>query len=256
IVLPDTARQSISFEAGSASTAQKVFIPGKNPTLPFIATMDKPWAHVTPSSGSIGPAGITLTITYDDQALQLGHTSATLRVSYLGSLGKTGINDTVPKTTVPVSVSTVTPVTSGGKSGPAQNSLIIPVVGHAAGVNNSLFESDVRVANTSAIMQRYQLNFTLSGTDGTQSGQSTTIQVLPGETMALDDILTNFFGVGSDGASATGVLEIRPLTSTTAVTSTSSVNVQTTVASSRTYNSTSTGTFGQYIPAILFSQFI
>src|SRR5262249_50829149 len=45
IVLPDTARQSISFEAGSASTAQKVFIPGKNPTLPFIATMDKPWAH-------------------------------------------------------------------------------------------------------------------------------------------------------------------------------------------------------------------
>ena len=75
--------------------------------------------------------------------------------------------------------------------------------------------------------------------------------------MALDDILTSFFGTGSDGASATGVLEIRPITtSTTSVTSTSSVNVQTAVASSRTYNSTPNGSFGQYIPAILFSQFI
>jgi hypothetical protein len=256
VVLPDTSQQSVSIEAGSKTVAQKIFIPGKNPALPFVATTDKPWAHVAPSSGTIGPAGITLTITYDDAALKLGTNTATLSVTYPGALGKTGVTDVAPKTSVPVSVSTVTPVGTGGKSGPPPNSLIIPVIGHQAGLNNSLFESDVRIANTSATTMKYLLNFTLSGADGTQSGQSTTIQVAPGETMALDDILTSFFGIGADGSGATGVLEIRPLTSSTSVTSSSSVNVQSTVASSRTYNSTPTGTFGQFIPAILFSQFI
>jgi hypothetical protein len=256
VILPDSAHQSVSFEAGSPSVAQKVFIPGKNPPVTFTASTDKPWAHVTPASGTIGPAGITLIVTYDDAALKLGTNTASVIVSYPNIAGKMGVNDVAPKTSVPVSVSTVTPVGSGGKSGPPQNAMIIPVIGHAAGVNSSLFESDVRIANTAATTQKFQLNFTLSGTDGTQSGQSTTIQVLPGETMALDDILTSFFGIGADGSSATGVLEIRPLTSSTSITSTSSTNIQTAVASSRTYNSTSTGTFGQYIPAILFSQFI
>ncbi|HEY3162280.1 MAG TPA: hypothetical protein VGJ78_25155, partial [Vicinamibacterales bacterium] len=256
VVLPDTARQALSVEAGSPTVAQKVFVPGKDPAVTFNATTDKPWAHVTPATGTIGPAGMTFTVTYDDAALKLGTNTASVIVTYPSTAGKVGVTDVAPKTSVPVSVSTVTPVSNGGKSGPPLNAMIIPVIGHAAGVNNSLFESDVRIANTSATTQKYQLNFTLSGTDGTQSGQSTTIQVSPGETMALDDILTSFFGIGVDGSGATGVLEIRPLTSSTSVTSTSSVNVQTAVASSRTYNSTSTGTFGQYIPAILFSQFI
>jgi hypothetical protein len=256
VVLPDAAQRSVSFEAGSKSVPQKIFIPGKDPAVPFTATTDKPWAHVTPALGTVGPAGITLTVSYDDAALKLGTNSASVTVTYGASVGKTGLTDVAPKTTVPVSVSTVTPVGTGGKSGPPQNSMIIPVVGHAAGLNDSLFESDVRIANTAATMQKYQLNFTLSGTDGTQSGQSTTIQIAPGDTMALDDILTSFFGIGADGSSATGVLEIRPLTSSTSVTSSSSTNIQTAVASSRTYNSTPTGTFGQYIPAILFSKFI
>ncbi|MEK6372258.1 MAG: hypothetical protein AABO58_06140 [Acidobacteriota bacterium] len=254
VVLPDAAQQTLSIEAGSSAVAQKIFIPGKNPAVTFTAGADKPWAHVTPASGTIGPAGLTLTITYDNVALKLGTNTATINVNYL-ALGKVGTTDIAPKTSVPVSVSTVTPVTSGGKSGPPQTSMIIPVVGHAAGVGGALFESDVRVANTSATTMKYQLNFTLSRSDGTQSGQSTTVQIAPGETMALDDILTSFFGLGTEGASATGVLEIRPLTTSTSVTS-SSVNVQTTVASSRTYNSTPTGTYGQYIPAIPFSQFI
>jgi hypothetical protein len=254
VVLPDAAQPALSIEAGSSAVAQKIFIPGKDPALTFTASADKPWAHVTPSSGTIGPAGITLTLTYDNAALKLGTNTVTVSVNY-NALGKVGTADVAPKTSVPVSVSTVTPVSSGGKSGPPQNSMIIPVVGHAAGVGGSLFESDVRVANTAATTMKYQLNFTLSRSDGTQSGQSTTVQIAPGETMALDDILTSFFGLGADGASATGVLEIRPLTTSTSVT-TSSVNVQTTVASSRTYNSTPNGTYGQYIPAIPFSQFI
>jgi len=255
VVLPDQPQQALSIEAGSAAVAQKIFIPGKDPALTFTAGADKPWAHVTPSSGTIGPAGITLTVTYDNVALKLGTNTATINVNY-NALGKTGTNDVAPKTSVPVSVSTVTPITSGGKSGPPQNSMIIPVVGHAAGVGGSLFESDVRLANTAATIMKYQLNFTLSRSDGTQTGQSTTVQVAPGETMALDDILTSFFGLGAEGASSTGVLEIRPLSSSSSVTS-STVSVQTTtIASSRTYNNTPTGTYGQYIPAIAFSQFL
>src|SRR5207302_8758087 len=73
-------------------------------------------------------------------------------------------------------------------------------------------------------------------------------------TMALDDILSNFFGVGSDGSAATGVLEIRPLTKTSAsLAATPSIQ---TVASSRTFDTTPNGTFGQFIPAIPFSQFV
>src|SRR5205814_4453088 len=149
----------------------------------------------------------------------------------------------------------VTAVAPTGKNAPPPDSLIVPAVGHAPGANNSMFQSDVRVANTSAQTQKYQLNFTLSQTDGTQSGQSSTIEINPGDTMALDDILSNFFGIGSDGSAATGVLEIRPLTTTDTSVASSTPSIQT-VVSSRTFNTTPTGTFGQFIPAIPFSQFI
>ena len=114
----------------------------------------------------------------------------------------------------------------------------------------------MRLANTSAQTMKYQLNFTLSQTNGTQSGSSTTIEVEPGATMALDDILTNFFGLGSTGETALGTLEIRPLTSATTTFASAPTSVQTTVASSRTYTTSSNGTYGQFIPAISFSQFI
>jgi len=106
---------------------------------------------------------------------------------------------------------------------------------------------------------KYLLNFTPSGVDGTQTSSSTNIQVEPGATMALDDILANFFGSGSAGASATGMLEIRPLSTSTKTSTfgTPSLGVtKTTVASSRTYNLTPNGTFGQFIGAIPFAQFI
>src|ERR1019366_7279596 len=244
-VLPDAPEKQTSVEIGTQSTIrQTIFIPGHTPALPFTARTDKPWATVTPSSGTLGTQGVTLTIVSDPTALKLGTNTATVILTF-GAAGKDGVNasDTTPPASVPVSVTTVTPVSSGGKSTPLPNSLIIPAVGHATGVNNSLFESDLRIANITAQAMTYQLNFTATATDGTQSGQSTTIQVNPGSTMALNDILTSFFGQGSDGSSALGVLEIRPLTTTT---QSGPPSVQT-VASSRTYNSTPTGTFGQFI---------
>jgi hypothetical protein len=254
-VLPDAPRKQTSVEIGTTSTIrQTIFVPGHTPAVPFTARTDKPWATVTPSSGTLGPQGVTLTVVSDPKALKLGTNTATVILTF-SAASKEGVSasDTTPPppATVPVSVTTVTPVASGGKSSPLPNSLIIPAVGHALGANNSLFESDLRIANITAQAMTYLLNFTLTATDGTQSGQSTTIQVNPGSTMALDDILTSFFGDGSDGSSALGALEIRPMTTTQSGT----VSVQT-VASSRTYDSTPTGTFGQFIPAIPFSQFI
>jgi hypothetical protein len=253
-VIPETPRKQTSVEVGTESPVrQTIFIAGRTPAVPFTARTDKPWATVSPSSGTLGPDGVTLTIFSDPIALKLGTNTATVILS-LSAAGK-GIvaEDTTPPVSVPVSVTTVTPVAPQGKNTPLPNSLIIPAVGHAVGIGDSLFESDVRIANTSAQAMKYQLYFTPTHTDATQSGQSTTIQVDPGATMALDDILTSFFGTGSDGATALGVLEIRPLTTQSNLSS--AVSIQT-VASSRTYNSTPTGTFGQYIPAIPFSQFI
>jgi len=253
-VIPETPQKQTSVEVGTLSAVhQNLFIPGRTPAVPFTARADKPWATVTPASGLLGPDGVTLTILSDPTALKLGTNTATVILT-IGASGKGIIAQDTTPVSVPVSVTTVTPVSPQGKNTPLPNSLIIPAVGHAVGIGDSLFESDVRIANTSAQAMKYQLNFTLTHTDATQSGQSTTIQVDPGATMALDDILTSFFGTGSDGATALGVLEIRPLTTTQSNFS-SPVSVQT-VASSRTYNSTPTGTFGQYIPAIAFSQFI
>jgi hypothetical protein len=254
-VLPDTPQNQVSVEVGTTSAIrQTIFIPGQTPEIAFAARTDKPWATVTPAFGILGPAGVTLTIVSDPKALKLGTNSATVILNYaLTAKGGIVAMGSTPAS-VPISVTTVTPVASGGKNTPLPNSLIIPAVGHANGANGSLFESDVRLANTSAQVMKYQLNFTLTRTDASQSGQSTTVQVDPGATMALDDILTSFFGTGSDGTSALGTLEIRPLT-TTQSTQNGAPSVQT-VASSRTYNSTPTGTLGQFIPAIPFSQFI
>lgn len=237
---------------------QTLFIPGSDPPVTFTARTDRPWLHVSPESGILGPAGVTLTLTADPGALFVGANTGTVLLTYGGAgAGKQTGHGAAPAS-VPVSISLVTPVGPGGKNTPPPDSLIIPAVAHAPGVNNSQFQSDVRVANTSSQTMKYQLNFTPSGTDGTLTGSSTTIQIEPGATTALDDILASFFGSGTSGSSS-GMLEIRPLTATSTSTGLSSSRVSVaspTIASSRTYNVTSTGTLGQYIPAVPFANFI
>jgi hypothetical protein len=256
---PTAKEQNASAEIGVAdNVVQTVFLEGSPTPVTFTATVDKPWLTVTPSSGTLGTAGQTLTVTADPSTLRPGTNTATVKVVY-GSTGsgKVKANAVTPKS-VPVSVTLVSPVAPGGRNTPPPDAQIIPAVAHAAGVNGSLFESDIRLTNLSPQTMKYMLNFTPSGVDGTTSGNSTTVQVDPGGTMALDDILASFFGSGSGGTSSTGMLEIRPLgsSSTTSIASPTLGIHKTTVASSRTYNFTDAGTFGQYIPAIPFAQFI
>ena len=259
VVPPRT--NNASAEVGvEGNIVQTLTLPASATPLPFVAKVDKPWLTVTPSSGVLGAEPITLTVTANPSVLYLGTNTGTVTVQYttpssgtVGTQGTTSVN-------MPVSISLVTPVTPVGKGTPPPDALIFPIVGHATGVNNSLFESDIRVANLTPQTMKYQVNFTPSNTDGTQTGSSTTIEVAPNTTTALDDIVASVFGTGTV-SSALGMLEVRPLTtSATSPTIFSTVSsafpALATAASSRTYNFTPNGTYGQFIPAVPFSKFV
>ncbi len=73
-------------------------------------------------------------------------------------------------------------------------------------------------------------------------------------------MVKQWYGLGSlPGEGATGVLEIRPLGTTGAGKGAQAIPVTRTLvslASSRTYNKTSQGTLGEYIPALPFASFV
>src|SRR5207248_1797109 len=179
-------------------------------------------------------------------------------VSFGSPAGSTGSRvtplGTTPPATTTVSVNLVQPVSPTSKNAPPPDALIIPAVAHADGIN-SKFQSDVRVTNSSAQPMKYQVTFTPTGDSGITEGKQTTVDIDPGRTIALDDVLQSWFG--SNGA--TGTMEIRPLTTTTTSTAAAQAaglaNILT-FAASRTYNTTLNGTFGQYIPAVPFAAFV
>jgi hypothetical protein len=253
-----------SAEIGDDSVVvQKVFVPGSAAAVQFTATSDKPWITITPSSGTLPVEGITLVVTADPAFLSLGTNTGTINITYGGSSAKGAETNAGTTLKIPTSITLVTPVEPTGKGTPPPDSLIFPIVGHATGANDSLFESDIRVTNLTADTMRYDVHFTPSNSDGTQTGSSSTIEIAPNSTMALDDIVASLFGTGTT-SSATGMLEVRPLTTesspnvgffgSTGVAST--IRALTTAASSRTYNFTSEGTYGQYIPAVRFADFV
>jgi uncharacterized repeat protein (TIGR01451 family) len=235
---------------------QTVFIPGQGTALAFTASTDEPWLTVTPSSGILPAAGLTLSVFADPADLPNGTFTATIILTFPGSPAKVGSLDTKPPVTVPVSISVVTPVSPSTITTPSANSLIIPSVGHLDGIN-SQWRSDVRITNTAAQKLSYLLRFTPAGADPSQVKQ-TQVSIASNDTMALDDIVKNWYGVGALGDAANGVLEVRPLNTSGKGTPTAEdVNVSfATVASSRTFNQSAGGTLGQYIPAIPFANFI
>jgi uncharacterized repeat protein (TIGR01451 family) len=224
----------------------------------FTATTNQPWLTVSPSSGIVAPEGTTLNVTAKTDGLPVGTSSGAVSVTFGSASGNANGNrvalDTKPASTTTISVNLVQPVAPNAKSGPPPDALIIPAVAHADGVN-SKFQSDIRVTNSSAQPVKYQVTFVPTGDTGITQGKQTTVDIDPGRTIALDDVLQSWFGDNS----ATGTLEVRPLT--TAQTSSTTplpaglANILT-FASSRTYNTTANGTFGQYIPAIPFAAFV
>jgi hypothetical protein len=243
------------------SVVQTLFLPGGTTPRQFTATTDKPWLKVSPSGGTLPVEGLTLTVTADPGVLVAGTNTGTVQVQYSGGSGGGISTNDASSSTFPMSVSLVTPVTPSGKGTPPPDALIFAAVGHAAGVNGSLFETDIRLTNLTAQTMTYDLNFTPSGVNGTETGFSSTVEIAPNATLALDDIVATLFGSGTTSSSL-GMLEVRPVSTTPPATGffgsviTSGIRELNTAASSRTYNFTPNGTFGQFIPATRFSDFV
>ena len=88
VLPPATANRHASVQVGFQNgISQSVVLPGVNPPVTFTARTNKPWATVTPSTGLLGPAGVTLTLTTDPAMLNLGANTATILLSY-SSAGK------------------------------------------------------------------------------------------------------------------------------------------------------------------------
>ena len=196
----------------------------------FTAKTDKSYLTVTPSSGTVPASGnVSLTVTASAGSLPPGANTGTVSVTAGSST-----------TNVPVSISLVTPVGSSGKTFPPGNTLIIPIVTHVAGFTGP-FQSDVRLANSSSGQVKYQVTYTPTQTDGTLSSKATVVPVDAGSTIALNDIVRDFFG----NEAGAGALEIRPLNNSTTLN----------YASSRTFVTTAAGTLGQFIAAMNLGSF-
>jgi len=225
-----------------------------NVTTSFVATVDKPWLAVTPASGLMPPEGVTFTISADPSTLQDGTWTGTVIIVF-GTSGVSGKQalDVAPKTSIPVSISLTTPVTPASLTGPSATAVVIPSVGHLAGLGSE-WQSDIRIANTTALPKNVQLTF--SGGSATSSAvKQTTLNIAPGATTALDDMVNNWFGVGAMGDSSNGVLTVQPLDAS-GKPDLSVTTATATVASSRTYNTSAAGTLGQFIPAVPLASFI
>jgi hypothetical protein len=227
---------------------------GIESTDSFSVTSDKPWITISPSSGNLPSGGIDVTMTIDASQLDIGSSQATLTETRIVGAAKTGTTGNPPPTTVPVNVSLVAPVTPKPKDTNAQlNALLIPATAHADGIGTR-FVTDMRLTNTAAQSITYDLTFTPSNIDGTTSGKQITLSVPAGTSMALNDLVKDWFGSGTEGEVGIGSVEIRPRNYAA---KTNPVNVTlATVASSRTYAAQSTGTFGQYIPALQLANFL
>ncbi|HEY0788497.1 MAG TPA: hypothetical protein VGE86_07620, partial [Thermoanaerobaculia bacterium] len=242
---------------------QPLFIPSPTPDLTtsytFVASTDRDWMRVEPTGGTIGQAGVTLTVITNPVGLPVGSNTGTVTLTFVAAGGKSALETTPVTGSKPVSVTLVTPVTNKGKGVPADDSLIIPAVAHATGVNSE-WQTDLRLLNLGTDKLKYALNLTVSGQDGTVSGKSSEIELASGQNTALNDVVKQWYGLGSmPGEGATGVLEIRPLGPAGAGKGSAAVPVTrslVSLASSRTYNKTANGTLGEYIPAIPYASFV
>src|SRR5712691_4819852 len=229
-------------------------LPGQ--TLPFTAALDnKPWlVRVEPASGALPPEGLTFLVYVDPSSLPNGTFTGTVILTVF-TPGKGPVANGVTTISVPVSVSLVTPVKVPLPGGtPPPNALIVASVGHLDGVN-SKWVSDIAIGNVGTQKISYQLTF--SPQDASKGQKQTVLDVDGGSTVALDDMIKTWYGVGVLGDSANGVLEIRPLAAKGKGLQPDDVSVSlATVASSRTTNVGAAGNLSEFIPATPFSSFI
>jgi hypothetical protein len=249
VVLPPQSPSSHDFDlvvpvGTTQQISQDVQFKGLTPNAQFTATVDEPFLSVTPSSGTVPASGtLTVTVKANPNGLPNGASTATVTINLPNGKGQIAPNDS-RSTSTTVSVSLTQPVTSTPKSGPPNDALIVPAVAHLEGA--ATFRSDVRITNTGTTANTYLLSFTPQNSDGTTTGKQTNVTVGGGQTIALNDILKDYFGFADPSAQSGGVLDIRLVSGTAG----------TTFVASRTYAATANGTYGQFVPAVPLSKFL
>ncbi len=247
-------------EAAGGSTYGQ-FIPGVAVTDALGAGQQGHLIYVTKSADyrtNVGFAGTTatagqVTVTlFDANGLQLGTGTFTVQ-----PYGQIQVNDIFAATNSPaaaVARAVVTPTVPlvayssvidnrtgdpiaiiAARQSDASNVLAIPGIAHLAGASNSLWRSDVRIfhpgqGGNSSIVLTYYAGNTANPTPVTRVVSIGTNQIV-----ALDDLLLNNFGVDN----GSGGLRIQ--------------SDATLLVTSRTYNQSADGTFGQDVPAVAVS---
>ena len=101
------------------------------------------------------------------------------------------------------------------------------------------WRSDVRIYNAGAANVAASLQFYNAGSS---EPVTKALTIEPGKVVALDNVLTNFYGLSIPASGLGGSM---------VVTTASNANL---VVSARTYNQTSNGTYGQFIPAVTVAE--
>lgn len=226
-----------------------VFIPNDSGVeQTFTVSADVPWLSIEPSSGTLPVEGTTVEVTANHTGMQLGSNDASLTVTRNGSSGSGFSASNTSTTTVPLTMSLVVPVSLTSGDLPPDDALIVPGVAHAEGLG-SQWQSDVRLANVNYATGSWELRYTQTATNGVANGESATVSLSAGDTLAINDLLESFYGVGALAENQLGALEIRPGSG-------SQTSQLAAVVTSRTYNTSPDGTFGQFIPAVRFGDFL
>ena len=255
-VLPATGSEGVALLTEPTDVPYTLGIAAELAGQSFTATPTVPWLSVTPASGIVPPGGQTLLAVAHTAGLAPGTNIGAVEITTTAATsGGLTAHANTPPIKLTIGLNNIPGVKIAPKSTPPPDALIIPAV---ASVSNFIvrYDSDIRVTNTSAQLISYEINFVPSGPAGMSEGQKTNVSLEPGATMAINDIVATWFG----GRTSTGTLEIRPLTEID--TSTSSAPVgglanRITFASSRTFSTTAAGgTYGQYVPAVPYANFI
>jgi hypothetical protein len=254
--------QPMTYQLQICTTPARTCAFTASPGQTFSVVTDQPWLTVVPSSGTVPANGITLIATAQPASLNAGTNTASVAIIFAspGAAAdrKVPAQTTSNTSTTNVSVNLVASVSPTPGNTPPPDALIIPAVTHGNGVN-AHFESDVRVSNTSPQLMKYQLTFTPSGESGITEGKQATLDIEPGQTIGLEDVLDSWFGAESAPNSTSGSLEIRPLTKSASSVSSSAQsglpNIVT-YATSRTYAINGNASLGTIVPAVPYANFI
>jgi uncharacterized repeat protein (TIGR01451 family) len=254
-VLPRTEGNGVALLSDPTDLPYTLNIAAELAGLSFSARPDVPWITVTPASGIVPPGGQTLRALAHTADLPAGATTGTVVITTTAAAAGTrrALVDPPPESNT-ITVNSITGATSKTKSTPPPDALTIPAVAKVQGYGIS-YESDVCITNTSALPIEYELNFVPSGSSGITAGQSTTVTIASGATIALENVVGTWFG----GTASTGTLEIHPKTDAGTSTSTAPANGlanRVTFASSRTSAVIEGGgTYGQHVPAIPYIEY-